>query len=1329
MKRLVFLFLLFYTVFCDAQHYRNIDVEDGLSSRKVYSIQKDRKGFMWFLTHEGIDRYDGSEFKHYALSLNGRELNSLQDLNWLYTGQEGNLWQISKKGRIFRYNPLRDEFENVYQIPPRQNENPTPISFSFIDNTNTIWLCGEEIIYLFNNNNNITSTIQHHLGMITYVTQYDDTKYFIGTEKHIHFVEYKDGELKRIPVECLDHLSLQINELYLDKPNNYLYIGTFQKGVYVYNLANKTCDKIQIGISDMSVTRIIPLNDKEVLVATDGAGVYKIDTETLETQPYIVSDYRENNATSSNNINDIFIDSVGRIWLANYPIGITIRDDRYWNYSWFRHAMGNAQSLVNDQVNAIFEDSEGDLWFATSNGISLYRQKTKEWRSFLSTYNTLSQTSTYAFLSLCESSPGVIYAAGYGSTIYKIDKRNMSVSILPLNTYKSAPVRTDKYIQAMLKDSQGNIWIGGYLNLKEVNEKTKEIRLFPELNNITTILEYNEENIWIGTGKGLYLLNKTTGQTKRIATPSESTYIYSLCQPTKDRLYIGTNGSGLLIYNLQNDTFSHFHKNNSALLSNNIYTILSNSQGHIVLSSENGLTRFYPRENDFHNWTKEQGLKTNSFNPNAGIFSKHNKYIFGSNDGAIEFDEYMHLPREYKSKMIFNDFRLFYESVYPGSENSPLEKDIDDTEIIELNYNQNIFSLKISSINYDYPSNILYSWKLEGFYNSWSRAGRENIIRFTNLSPGRYTLHVRAISNENRQILEERTLEIIIAQPFWQSIWAIILYILLSMLAVTGIARLVYLRKQRKLAAEKFQFFINTAHDIRTPLTLIKAPLEELKDKEHLSESGVRNMNTAMRNVNALLRLTNNMVNYERMDIDPSGLYIGEYELNAFMGEIIQSFQPYTENKKLTLDYESNFNHLNVWFDKEKMESTFKNVISNAIKYTPKGGSIKVRAFESATHWTIEIADTGIGIPINEQKKAFKTYFRGSNAINSKITGSGIGMVLVGKQVDCHKGKIDIHSVEHQGTTVKITFPKGNKHYKKAHISGESSYQTTPLMTVEEHDMTPHNGGSNRQKSTFRKPRILVVEDNDELRSYYQDLLSEEYDVQVCENGRQALLVVKDLNPDLILSDIMMPEMGGEELYKELKSDLETSHIPIILLSALNDEERIVKALQAGIDDYIVKPFNNNILKASIRNKLALRDELRKTYANVEAEEEAKEACKNCMTEIDWKFIEKLNTLIDTNMGDTHFNIDHLASDMNMSRTSLYNKIRGLTDLNPRDYILIMKLDKASQLLEKGETSVTQVAEMIGFSDPKYFREVFKKHFGVSPSDYKKGARDQARQS
>ncbi|WP_418697631.1 hybrid sensor histidine kinase/response regulator transcription factor [Bacteroides sp.] len=1328
---LFFISLLILPIICIAQTYKYIGVEDGLSNRRVYAIQKDPKGYMWFLTHDGIDRYNGKDFKQYKLIDGDEEINSMMNLNWLYVDSKGTLWEIGKKGRVFRYDTKHDCFQLAYKLPESEiKDRATPISYGFVDDNSVIWLCNEDALYLYDSNTEQVTLIENKIGeRITDIQQIDSTHYFIGTDVGIHYAELENKVLTLSPCAQLDTLRIQINVLFYHKPSNKVFIGTFQRGVFVYDLNTHKIKPLQSGLFDISINRIRAFNDNEILIATDGAGVYKINTDTYESVPYITADYNRYNAMNGNTINDIYIDDEDRIWMANYPIGVTIRNNLYTDYQWIKHSIGNKQSLINDQVNAIIEDTEGDLWYATNNGISLYNSKTKQWHSFLSVFNPEHHNKNHIFMSLCEVVPGIIWAGGYSSGIFQINKKQLSVEFFTPSLFNDLNIRPDKYIRSIVKDSAGNIWSGGYYNLKEIDYSKENIRHIPGLSGITVIIEKDAKHMWIGTATGLYLLEKETGKYKYIQMPVESYYIYSLHQTPDGLLYIGTNNAGLLIYDAAKNTFKHYHKDNCALISNNIYTILSDGQQEIFLSTEYGLSSFNPVEETFHNWTKEQGLQTDHFNATSGTLRKNGNLVFGSTDGAVEFDKNMKLPRNYKFKMIFSDLRVFYQTVYPKDEGSPLIMEIDDTKTLRLKYNQNIFSMQVSSINYDYPSLMLYSWKLEGFYDGWSRAGAENIIRFTNLSPGEYTLRVRAISNEDRRvILEERSMKIIIEQPFWLSFWALILYAILFISIVSIAMRIIVMRKQRKESNEKIRFFVNTAHDIRTPLTLIKAPLEELIDREKLSENGHDNINTALRNVNALLRLTTNLINFERANTYSGTLYVSEYELNTYLEEIIEAFRSYADIKHINLMYESNFRYLNIWLDKDKMDSILKNIISNALKYTPENGSVHIFASETNDNWSIEVKDTGIGIPASEQKKLFKMHFRGSNAINSKVTGSGIGLLLVWKLVHLHKGKLNFSSTEGKGSSIKITFPKGSKHYRKAiqrpKPSSERVVYSNSGVPVKVIPTTFNNAYAKTQRQSQdddKHQKILIVEDNDELREYLRGTLLEDYNVQVCSNGKEALDIVKEYLPNLIISDIMMPEMRGDELCHILKNDIETSHIPIILLTALNTDKNIIEGLQSGADEYVVKPFNISILRATIANLLPNRALLRHKYANLDLSDDTEKTdCINCSTDLDWKFIATVKKNVEDNMDNPNFNVDMLCNLLNMSRTSFYNKIKALTDQAPADYIRLIRLKHAAQLLKEQKFTVTEISEMTGFSDAKYFREVFKKHFNMSPSQYAK---------
>ena len=976
----LFVLLLINCTVSKGQIYKYIGLEDGLNNQKIYHIQKDRRGYMWFLTQEGIDRYDGKHIKHYNFSDDNMTLDSRIALNWLYMDNGNVLWVIGQKGRIFRYDSQHDKFELAYVHPELfRNKSQAFLNYGYLDKNDRIWLCCKDSITWYDTH---TGTVLHMSvpvdGEITTIEQTDGNHFFIGTGSGLFRAGIEEGKLKVIPDEALESVA-PVHELYYHAVSKQLFVGNYKEGILIYDMGG-TGKIISCQFPNrVEINQIAALNAHELLVATGGRGVYKLDVNTYMSDPYITADYGSYNGMNGNNINDVYVDEEDRIWLANYPTGITIRNNRYGSYDLIRHSLGNTRSLVNDQVHDVVEDSDGDLWFATSNGISFYQTDTKEWRSFFSSFDPVPNDENHIFLALCEVSPGVMWAGGYTSGIYKIEKKK-GFKVTYLSPAAIAGVRPDQYIYDIKKDSGGDIWSGGYYHLKRINLETKNVRLYPGVSSITTIQEKDDRLMWIGTRMGLYLLDKESGIYRYIDLPVESPYICALYQREDGILYIGTRGAGLLVYDINKKKFIHqYRTDNCALISDNIYTILPRQDESLLMGTETGITIYSPQKHSFRNWTREQGLMSVSFNAGSATTCNKSMLVFGGNDGTVKFPTDIQIPEPHYSRLLLRDFMIAYHPVYPGDDGSPLKKDIDETDRLELAYGQNTFSLDVASINYDYPSNILYSWKIDGYHKEWSRPSQDNRILVRNLPPGSYTLQIRAVSNEEKyKTYETRNIQIVITPPVWASLWAMVGYAILLVLVMIIIFRIIMLQKQKKVSDEKTRFFINTAHDIRTPLTLIKAPLEEVIENRMVTEQALPHMNMALKNVNTLLQLTTNLINFERIDVYSSTLYVSEYELNTFMNDVCAAFRKYAEMKHVRFVYESNFDYLNVWFDSDKMGSILKNILSNALKYTPEEGSVCISACEEGNTWSIEVKDTGIGIPSCEQKKLFRNCFRGS---------------------------------------------------------------------------------------------------------------------------------------------------------------------------------------------------------------------------------------------------------------------------------------------------------------------------------------------------------------
>ena len=748
MRRILLLICLFVILVTPAvaQLYQYLDTQNGLSSRRVLSIRKDKKGYMWFLTHEGIDRYNGKQYTHYSLTANGKLLNFFPNLNTLQIDTAGVVWEIGKTGHLFKYNSLQDKFELVCDFASKDKSNSgLPLTASFLDSKdNNILLCTKNKQYLFDIDTHELIQLESPIKEeITYIAKSTNNQYFLASSHKIYCARLNHGRLEVIKHPELDNFHI-VNYIYFHPETQMLVIGTLLDGIYLYNIHSRQLIDVHNGLQDINVNSIIASkeNENEVLIATNGAGVYKLNLGTYELTNFLNADHNHSNKMNGNIINDIYIDDDQKLWMAVYPIGITVYSEKYPGYQWIQHSYDNPNSLIDNQVNYILEDSEGDIWYATNNGVCCYSPSTKQWTNLLSTYQHDTPNQNHVFISICESRPGVILVGGYMSGMYKIDKKNMTTQYFIPQTLNDDTVKPDKYIRCIYKDWDNLIWAGGYYNLKSYDLDTKEMHCYNMDFPITYITNKDAHNLWIGTINGLYQFNKVNQELKAVNLDSELGCINTIYQSKKNITFIGTHGSGMWIYNNYTEKVTNYHINNSALISNNIHCILPALEDDLIISTEKGLTRFKTKEKIFSNWTKEQGLMSTSFNQAAGVHTRDKKFIFGCGDGAIELADTVTLPHQFKSKMVFDNFRLLYQKVMPGEKGSPLKKEIDDTRHIILNYDQNIFSLDVSSINYDNPSNIVYSWKLEGFYDEWTSLTNNNRIRYTNIGPGKYKLRV-----------------------------------------------------------------------------------------------------------------------------------------------------------------------------------------------------------------------------------------------------------------------------------------------------------------------------------------------------------------------------------------------------------------------------------------------------------------------------------------------------------------------------------------------------------------------------------------------------------
>ena len=1101
-----------------AQIFEYINMENGLSSRRVLSIQQDKQNYMWILTHKGLDRYNGKQFKHYQLNHHKSPLSFYPNLNFLYTDKENNIWEAGKDGLIFRYDEQKDSFQLVFDFKAEFSQlKKMPISNIYMDWENNIWFCVNQYQYIFNYYNDESYQLSPGIpDNIVCITHAEGNKYYLASEHQLYEAQLKNKRLINIKKINLPDVHL-IDYIYYNKPSKQLVVNTLLDKLFIYDTQSQQVSNTGNTMKDIGINKIIPSKKEKnvLLIATDGDGVYKLDLEKQKLVQFLKEDTRRPNKMNGSIIKDIYMDNANRIWNVIYPTGITIYTEKYPAYEWFMHSANYTNSLVNNCINGIMEDSDGDSWYATSNGVCYFDVSENRWINFHSSQTpNADQSENHIFTSLCESSPGIILAGGYMSGIYRINKKTHEVTFFRQKDIRQGE-GPDKYIRSIYRDNENLIWIGGFYRLKSYNQTNQEVCEYNVGYPITCIAQKDEHSLWIGTINNLFIFDKRSNK----AIPFETNFdiqcinmIYN--DPAKNYTYFGTYGNGLFIYDNHTKKVTRYYDENCGLISNNIYSIVPDRNGNLYLGTENGLSFFDTKADTFTNWTKEQGLLASSFNPNAAIHTSDGYMIFGSNEGVIVLPDSIQLPRTFTSHMIFSDLSIMYRTVHPGEKGSPLTQTLDQTSCIELDYDQNTFSMNVSSINFDNPSNIMYTWKLEGFYDHWTPPSSDNLIRYTNLSPGSYTLHVRAILMDNHQVLEEREIQILIGRPIWMTFWAFVLYALIIIGISYAIMRYQMIRRDKQISQAKINFFMQTAHDIRTPLTLIKAPLGEILKNEQLTEQGTTNLNLAIQSTDNLSELANNLMNFQKEELYSSRILVTQHELNQYIQGYMQQFKAYAEQKGIDFQYKSSFSSLEVWIDQNKIDSILQNLLSNALKYTSKGGSVIIEAGHNKSRWTLIIKDTGIGIPKEDQKKLFKFLFRGSNATNQLITGSGVGMLLTYRLIKNHEGKISFTSTENVGTTFQLSFPIRSEHYQYRNEEYNGSVAPvllqdgiSPVMpVVEPLQVTTHPDS----------PRIMIVEDNASLRLFLMKSLSDTYQVEGAENGQEAIDKIKIQQPTLL---------------------------------------------------------------------------------------------------------------------------------------------------------------------------------------------------------------------
>ncbi|HEY4335892.1 MAG TPA: ATP-binding protein, partial [Puia sp.] len=794
--------------------------------------------------------------------------------------------------------------------------------------------------------------------------------------------------------------------------------------------------------------------------------------------------------------------------------------------------------------------------------------------------------------------------------------------------------------------------------------------------------------------------------------------VHALLCDSRGRMWVGTYGGGLSVFDKANGKFINYSEKDG-LANTTIYQIVEDAEERIWVSTNTGVSCFDPEAKVFRNFSGLNGLQNSNFVHGSGLRLADGEILFGGLQGFNYFDPSRLTVNRNVPAVVLTDLQIANKSVLPGK-SSPIRAQVSVADEIRLDYKQN-FALSFVALNYTLPKQNQYAYRLDGFDKEWNYTGAMNTARYTNLDPGEYLFRVKAGNNDGVWSTEERSIRIFVRPPFWRTVYAYSFYILaagglLWYSRYRGVSRMrrkfrlererAEVRRMRELDQMKLKFLTNLSHEFRTPIALIMGPVEELLSDQQEKESRNK-LFMIRRNARRLLNLVNQLLDFRKMEEQELRLRLSEGELVTFMKDVVYSFADLSGRKHIQLDFVCALPRLYVLFDPDKLERILFNLLSNAFKFTLEGGRIAVVldvADESGNKWvSIVVTDTGVGIPAAQLPLIFDRFFQHAAEVAVLNQGTGIGLSITREFVQLHGGTISVESEEGQGSAFTVLLPL--RLVEEQGVSGGASDGVASEGDV---------GGQEVEPVAGERPRVLLVEDNDDFRSYLRDSLEAYYHIMEASDGKEGWQKALAGHPQLIVSDISMPRMGGIELSKKLKADKRTCHIPIILLTALAGDAQQVQGLETGANDYITKPFNFEVLHTKIRNLLELRRNLKTTYTR---QIQVLQPEVEMQTE-DERLLQAIVRCLEEHIGDPQLSVEFLSREVGMSRSSLYSKVLELTGETPVEYIRSFKLGRAAMLLEKSDVTIAEAAYQTGFSKPNYFARVFKAKYDMLPSEY-----------
>jgi signal transduction histidine kinase/DNA-binding response OmpR family regulator/ligand-binding sensor domain-containing protein len=1298
----------------------NFDFTTGnIKAQAVNAAIEDRTGNSWLLTDNGVWLVNGKNYETKPFFYENNTDNTIEN-QVFYAGLSTDilLYFGSDNGRVWRYNLLDGKF-NLIQLPTQSSIKQ---------------------IKAFNSQKLVA------------VTSSDGFIIFDPSGKKIEkFNRTNSPELK----------SDRIFEIFFTG-NRYMWFDTENVGIYRFDFTINSLRYYHIETDDPATivfpprTMVFEDIKGRLWIQPKGGGfsLYNYTTEQLD--PFFNSRH-SGKWLFSNIIHSACSDIQGNLWMCTRSHGLekVVFDQQFF----IPLKINNEKNSVTaNDVRCVFEDSKRNLWIATKDRRLTIYDAAGNRKGCLDASGNIVKDAFMPAMVYCtmEDDAGNLWFGTKGSGIFLLHNRQSDIKVR-LEHFSNNPTDvyslSDNSVYSIFQDSRKNIWIatyGGGLNLVKKNTDRKllfishrnNLKNYPvdTFSRLRFITENAQGKICVGSTAGLLMFpakfdapeNITFKQYSRQPGNSQSLMnndVHGICITRKGEMYLATFGGGLNKvtefdkegYPQKFDAFT----TEDGLPSDVTLAVIEDEFGKLWITTENNLSKFDPEKEVFENFAEVKRMMVSSnFSEASTVKLQNNNMVFGFSDGIVKFSPAQIINSSYKPYIALSGFQLFNKNVEPGVENSPLTNDINALSRLKLKHNQNFITIEYAALDFVDPENILYAYKLEGLDENWNYVQKQRTANYTSLPKGKYVFKVKSTNSEGVWMDNERTLEIEVLPSFWQTIWAYLLYLFFFIGIVLLVVHILYtiyrlrgnVELEKKMSEMKLRFFTDISHEIRTPLTMITAPIDFLLNDRETPEGVKKHLKTIAQNTSRMLRLVNQILDFRKIQF--LHLKVREVEISSIVQEICENFTEVSENQHVKLVFTNKTSDDKVWLDPDCLEKILMNLLSNAFKFTPSGKSIEVITYSDDKTVTVSVTDQGIGIPKEKQKNLFVRF--ASLSDDKSKPSTGIGLSLVKELVDKHAAKIFVDSDPGRGSTFSVSFQRGVAHFDK-NVEILAAY-TEEKNRDNESECAQVSIKQNELSSQNEKFSVLIVEDDNDLRSFIRSIIEKDYFVYEAADGTVGLELANEITPDFVVSDIMMPGMDGLELLQKLKTNRNTSHIPVVLLTSKTTIESKLEGLAYGADDYITKPFSVPYFQARISNLIQQRrllNEIITSRMNIGTGAMNFNPEPFVFTSHDEEFMKKVLHVIEENMENYDFVVDDIAKETGMSRSVFFKKIKSLTGMAPIEFIREMKMKRAAQILISGQYMVKEVSYMVGISDTKYFAKCFRTRFGMTPMEYK----------